>query len=270
MDQREPAAVESDRLGAAAKLLGRDRGRRLGDGPGVIVHDAGRIAQIDELQLVADDLRHPVLLVPPRPLRAQHAPIGRAGMAAGDDSSMRASTCSHQPSGVSSRTQAMHHSSSRQANSRASSKPRTSRKAGAGMSAGGRISARRSDGELGVQPEQEIARMDRRIVRRPIRAVVRQREIDGALHKHDLVAQSRHRRVRRMVAVGRGKPDRTRREGWHHRAGGLQVEEQVRAREIARLRPELRGSAPASCTPQSRGPCARDRANNSPRSNTLP
>ena len=45
MDEREPAAIENDCLGAAAKLLGRDRGRAPRQMVRrVFIHDAGRIA----------------------------------------------------------------------------------------------------------------------------------------------------------------------------------------------------------------------------------
>ena len=79
--QRQPSAGEGDRLAAAAELFGGDRRDRPVDGPRHVVDEPRRVAEIDKAQLVpasagaALDERHPVLFVPPRPLRLEHAPV---------------------------------------------------------------------------------------------------------------------------------------------------------------------------------------------------
>src|SRR5262249_24099827 len=76
VNERQPSAIEGDQLGAAPELVGLDRRRGLGDRWRLIVDEPGWIAEIDELQRVAANARHPVLLVLPRSFRAKHAPIG--------------------------------------------------------------------------------------------------------------------------------------------------------------------------------------------------
>ena len=76
VNESEPSAIEDDQLGAAPELLRLDRRRGLGDRSRLIVHEPGWIAAIDELQRVAANARHPVLLVFPGSFRLEHAPIG--------------------------------------------------------------------------------------------------------------------------------------------------------------------------------------------------
>src|SRR5271166_1862982 len=76
VDERQPAAIEGDKLGAAAELVGLDRRDSLRDFSRLIVDDTGRIAKVNETQDLAIDAGHPILLVLLRPLRTQHAPIG--------------------------------------------------------------------------------------------------------------------------------------------------------------------------------------------------
>src|SRR5262245_63660152 len=63
VNQGEPAAVEGNQLGATPESRCCDGGRSLDYGPPAVVYHPGRIAQIDELQPITGDLRHPVLLV---------------------------------------------------------------------------------------------------------------------------------------------------------------------------------------------------------------
>src|SRR6266852_2386586 len=79
--QGEPPTIEGDRLRATPELLGRDGRHVLGDRSRLLVQDAGRVAEIDELQPIVVYERHPVLLVQPRTFRAEHAPIGQPAIA---------------------------------------------------------------------------------------------------------------------------------------------------------------------------------------------
>src|ERR1700736_6513153 len=81
VNQREPAIIKGDRLRAAAELFGCDRRLRLDDGAGLIVHDACRIAQIDELQSDPRHSRHPVLLVQPGSRWMEQSPLREARLA---------------------------------------------------------------------------------------------------------------------------------------------------------------------------------------------
>src|SRR5271165_5340388 len=60
VDERQPSAVECDQLRAAAEVGRLDRWDGLGDRARFVVDDAGRVAEVDELQGVAGDTRHPV------------------------------------------------------------------------------------------------------------------------------------------------------------------------------------------------------------------
>src|ERR1700693_2391260 len=76
VNQREPAAIKSDRLRATPEFLGCYRGDGFGDRSRLLVHYASRIAQGDESQLVVYDLRHPILLVASHDLfLTQDAPV---------------------------------------------------------------------------------------------------------------------------------------------------------------------------------------------------
>ena len=146
----------------------------------------------------------------------------------------------------------MHQSAPRQANSRASSNPWTSRKAGAGMSAGGRISLDDRMASSASSRSRKFrvwigASFGVRYVPSSVRV-----KLTARCRQHDLVAQSRHRGVRRMVAVGRREADRACRKGWHHRLRGLHVEEEVPAGQLARLRRNF----PAERQPVARGKAA--------------
>src|SRR5271155_5757210 len=84
VNQRQPSIRERDRLRAAAKLPGRDRWRCFRDDPRVFVNDACGVAEIDEAQPLVPavcngrlDERHPVLLIPPRPLERENAPVSK-------------------------------------------------------------------------------------------------------------------------------------------------------------------------------------------------
>ena len=148
----------------------------------------------DEPQLVAGDQRHPVHLVPPRSVGPQHAPVGQPGgpgRRAVDASQHLLAPAVRRTVGA---PAALHHSSPRQTNGRMSSNPRTRSNAGAGRSSGGRISTRRGDPQIRIQPQQEIAGGDRRAVCGAVFAVVGQRVIHAALHHDELIAAAQRSR----------------------------------------------------------------------------
>src|SRR5262245_58287378 len=69
VNQGEPSTVKANQLRAAPESFGDDRRRSVAYRPPTIVHHAGRVTQINELQAITLNLWHPVLsrapLVPP-------------------------------------------------------------------------------------------------------------------------------------------------------------------------------------------------------------
>src|SRR5260370_23672126 len=60
VNEREPSAIKGYQLRAAPELVGLYRGDGLGDGLRLLVEHTRRITEVDESQIAADDLRHPV------------------------------------------------------------------------------------------------------------------------------------------------------------------------------------------------------------------